>query len=407
LVKRKYHVALSFAGEDRDYVQRVASKLVADGVDVFYDEFEEAALWGKNLYTHLREVYEEKALFTVMFISEHYKNKMWPNHERESAQARAIESNQEYILPAFFDTSVKDPGLPKTIGHISLARKTPEEFAALIVKKLQHSGVELSSHFAYSDEAKADVDFPHPQGTKVSAILNDLKSHTWPTQSPAVEAIFALDWKSLDKNEIFVLGRNIYQCACGSEWKAMAVVSNLREKLAGLPERAAAHFLNGMLYEVYFDKEGQFRASNLKGERLGELLEVQKVKRFEPSISFIRHALEPYKSRLLFLPSTTPEIVTLSLSVKLSDPPEVKSVKFKGTELLKRVDEDADLPRHAWKLWKLAHVKFTVKQLKEMVAEAWSVPVGQLEIKSPQKMEPHTQYRLPKGFSLVWPEQGT
>ena len=42
---------------------------------------------GKNLYTHLSDVYENKALFTVMFISEHYKDKVWTNHERESAQA--------------------------------------------------------------------------------------------------------------------------------------------------------------------------------------------------------------------------------------------------------------------------------------------------------------------------------
>jgi TIR domain len=406
-VKRKYHVALSFAGEDRDYVQRVASKLVSEGVEVFYDEFEEAALWGKNLYAHLRDVYENKALFTVMFISEHYKSKVWTNHERESAQARALESNQEYILPAFFDTSVKVPGLPKTIGHISLLRKTPEEFAEVIVKKLQQSGVELSAEFAYSEDAKADVDFPHPPGTKVGAILNDLKSHTWPTQAPAVDATFKLDWKSLNKNEIFVLGRNIYQCACGSEWKALEVVSNLREKLAGLPERAAAHLLNGMFYEVYFDKEGQFRGNNLKGECLDELLEVQKVKRFEASISFIRHALEPYKSRLLFLPSTTPDIVTLSLFVKLSDPPELKSVKFKGTELLKRIDEDADLTRHAWKLWKLGHTKFTVKQFKELLCEAWSIPPEQLDIKFSHKMDSDTHYRLPKGFSLAWPEQGT
>jgi hypothetical protein len=103
LPSKKYHVALSFAGEDRAYVEKVATQLVAEGVTVFYDRFEEATLWGKNLYTHLNDVYENKALFTVMFISEHYKNKVWTNHERESAQARAFENNKEYILPAFFD----------------------------------------------------------------------------------------------------------------------------------------------------------------------------------------------------------------------------------------------------------------------------------------------------------------
>ena len=78
----KYHVALSFAGEDRDYVGRVATQLRADGVDVFYDKFEEADLWGKNLYEHFSNVYQTMAIFTVMFVSEAYKNKVWTNHER-------------------------------------------------------------------------------------------------------------------------------------------------------------------------------------------------------------------------------------------------------------------------------------------------------------------------------------
>ena len=37
----KYHVALSFAGEDRSYVEKVAKQLESHGVDVFYDRFEE------------------------------------------------------------------------------------------------------------------------------------------------------------------------------------------------------------------------------------------------------------------------------------------------------------------------------------------------------------------------------
>jgi hypothetical protein len=111
-----------------------------------------------------------------MFISEHHKNKVWTNHERESAQARAFENNREYILPAFFDESVKIPGVLKTTGRISLAKRTPEELASLIVKKLEGSGVELSAEFAYSEEAKADVDFPRPKGDKVSELLDALQS---------------------------------------------------------------------------------------------------------------------------------------------------------------------------------------------------------------------------------------
>lgn len=50
-----YDVCLSFAGEERDYVSRVAEELKSRVVRVFYDLFEEAELWGMNLYDHLTE----------------------------------------------------------------------------------------------------------------------------------------------------------------------------------------------------------------------------------------------------------------------------------------------------------------------------------------------------------------
>ena len=72
---KKYHIALSFAGEDRKYVEEVANYLQAAGVDVFYDLFEEEDLWGKDLYEHLTSIYRDQAMFTVMFVSEFYVKK--------------------------------------------------------------------------------------------------------------------------------------------------------------------------------------------------------------------------------------------------------------------------------------------------------------------------------------------
>jgi len=133
---RRYDVALSFAGEDREFVERVANAMRSKGVRVFYDRYEEAELWGKNLYTHLRDVYERQAHFTVVFISRHYAAKLWTNHERESAQARAFEERREYILPARFDDTAV-PGLPSTVGYVDLRAKSPEQLAALVEQKLR------------------------------------------------------------------------------------------------------------------------------------------------------------------------------------------------------------------------------------------------------------------------------
>lgn len=131
----KYDTCLSFAGEDRKYVREVASQLSKMGIRVFYDEYEEVELWGKDLYVHLDETYRNAARYCVLFISKHYAKKLWANHERQSAQARALTENQEYILPARFDDT-DIPGLRNTIGYIDLINKKADDFASIIYKKI-------------------------------------------------------------------------------------------------------------------------------------------------------------------------------------------------------------------------------------------------------------------------------
>lgn len=131
----EYDVALSFAGEDRAYVEKVARLLKERGVRVFYDKYEEVELWGKDLYTHLDDVYRNKACYCIIFISQHYREKLWTNHERESAQARAFTENEEYILPARFDDT-EIPGIRPTVGYISLKNMPPQEFVELVCQKV-------------------------------------------------------------------------------------------------------------------------------------------------------------------------------------------------------------------------------------------------------------------------------
>ena len=133
-----YDVAFSFAGEDRSYVEKVANCLKSSNIIVFYDAFEQIDLWGKDLYSHLDKVYREEARYCVIFISEAYRKKLWTNHERESAQARAFQENSEYILPARFDDT-EIPGIRPTVGYIDLRNLKPQEFAHLILQKLDAS----------------------------------------------------------------------------------------------------------------------------------------------------------------------------------------------------------------------------------------------------------------------------
>ena len=134
--EKKYDVALSFAGEDRQHAEKLADLLTLDGYFVFYDEFERAGLWGKDLYQHLSSVYKDQARYCVMFLSEHYARKLWPNHERKSAQARAFEESQEYILPVRLDDT-EIPGIPPTVGYLDLREINIDEVYRILVEKLE------------------------------------------------------------------------------------------------------------------------------------------------------------------------------------------------------------------------------------------------------------------------------
>jgi hypothetical protein len=130
-----YDVALSYSGEDRNYADALAEALRHRKLNVFYDKYEKSTLWGKNLYTYLSDVYQNKARYCVMFLSQHYAAKLWTNHEREAAQARAFSENEEYILPVRLDNTVI-PGIPSTVAYLSWPPETAETIADAIVEKM-------------------------------------------------------------------------------------------------------------------------------------------------------------------------------------------------------------------------------------------------------------------------------
>lgn len=133
---RKFDVALSFAGEERPYVAKVADELKRIGIEVFYDKFEQVDLWGKDLVTHFDEVYGSRgAKFVVIFASRLYVEKAWTNTERRMALGRLIEGNPNSILPVRLDDTAV-PGIPTTIGYFDGRAVPPEKIAELIRQKL-------------------------------------------------------------------------------------------------------------------------------------------------------------------------------------------------------------------------------------------------------------------------------
>src|SRR5215211_311862 len=93
-----YDVVISYAGEDREYAEKLVAALQQESVSVFYDQQAIERLAAHPLPTTLRDIFENQGRYCVVFISKHYLEKRWTKEELKAALARAGRT-EAYLLP--------------------------------------------------------------------------------------------------------------------------------------------------------------------------------------------------------------------------------------------------------------------------------------------------------------------
>lgn len=132
-------VALSFASEQRTYVDEVARHLFDMGLRVFYDKTETANLWGEDLSENLAAVYGRTARYVVVFISKEYRAKSWTMQELAFARSRESREQTRTVLPVRFDET-EIPGMQETLAFVDARKISPHGLAKLIAQKVSRSG---------------------------------------------------------------------------------------------------------------------------------------------------------------------------------------------------------------------------------------------------------------------------
>ena len=209
----------------------------------------------------------------------------------------------------------------------------------------------------YHNYALADRDFPLIGNDYFTKVIEQLKSYNWYVQNPSIDGLMKFDSNTLteskSKNDsIFVIGRNIYQSACGGSGSAVDFIDNLRQRFTKYTDYFINHLYSGILYEIYFDSSNTFRGDNLKSYHINAVLEVLDLERLKPSIEFIEKALKDYESDLLYLPykneSVKLEIVFEDETIQVKDWLDneetylkIKELKGNGADLLTEVVDNA------------------------------------------------------------------
>jgi hypothetical protein len=184
----------------------------------------------------------------------------------------------------------------------------------------------------YSDAAIADEDF-RPARSAVGGIISRLESRNWYKQNAAVGEIAKDVVAIASKNDLFVLGRNVYQAACGDANSAKEYLRDLKSELGRLPDVASFHLLNGMLFEIYFDSKG-LKRKRAKTGQFEDVLAMEEERDHAPSFDFIRKKLGPYLGELFYVPGSRTEVCVDVRVDRAIGEPAVAEVDFEGENVM-------------------------------------------------------------------------
>ncbi len=134
--EQEFDLAFSFAGEQRDYVERTVRACQNLGLKVFYDKDHNNEWWGQNFIREQRSVYTSKTRYFVPFISTDYLAKPIPMDEFSAAMMTAVKQGDGYVLPVLMDDAKVPADLMHPHIHYLHAKDfTPEGLATELARK--------------------------------------------------------------------------------------------------------------------------------------------------------------------------------------------------------------------------------------------------------------------------------
>jgi Caspase domain len=247
-----------------------------------------------------------------------------------------------------------------------------------------YSATALSDGLLILDESRAS-----------HRLIQELKSSTWPRQNPAVDSLTAATANKYSANSLFVIGRNIYQAACGGSRSAASYLRKFVTRTQGMDVSKRKALLDGMLFEVFFDPKAQLRAKP-KGWCFSEVFHLQQHSELSESFEFVAECLVSHADRFHAIPGKN-HIVPVDIVTSQKSPNiyVVEGVFLGGVDILWMEEDDfaddADKsPRHR----SLSLVEFEEQLSGEMV-----IPPDLLKVTYPFQKSAKNKLLFPLGWT--------
>jgi len=157
----EYDFALTFAGEDRPFAEKLHDHLVNLGFSVFYDQSEQHRILAEDLEEFLGPIYSTKASYVVAVLGPTYGERRWTRFESEQFEKRFGENRVIPIWsteakPTAFDVTADIGG--KTFDPGGELDRQAAEIAELCARKLDAAEPEQTTHGLEVVSGPADCD---------------------------------------------------------------------------------------------------------------------------------------------------------------------------------------------------------------------------------------------------------
>src|ERR1043166_3312984 len=133
---KRFRIALSYAGEKRDFVEQVAAILALrfGEAAILYDKFHQGEFSRSDLAFYLPDLYEKEAELVVAVFCPDYENKEWCGLERNATFGLIKKRKASEVMLTRFN-HVEGKGLRGLAGYTDLDELMPEQAASVILER--------------------------------------------------------------------------------------------------------------------------------------------------------------------------------------------------------------------------------------------------------------------------------
>ena len=142
---KSYLIAVSYASEQRYYVEKFVNYFKRKNISIYYDRYEQKEMVGKLLHEKLQKIYTDETKFRIIFLSKNYTNKPITQAESEYILADNIYNKNKLYIFKFDDSNL--PGLNRNFVYSSISEfPDPSSYARFIYSVIENNEISSSDN---------------------------------------------------------------------------------------------------------------------------------------------------------------------------------------------------------------------------------------------------------------------